>query len=88
VIHLRLDVVLTADGWIAMTHCDCGTTCTSDPDGNPGVAIGNAHAALGGHLRVTRDGRCGTRGHNAVSCACDQCKGHDRKLAELIGRGA
>ena len=84
----RFEVVLTAEGWIAMTHCDCGTTITSDPEGNPGVSIGNANAALAGHLRVTKTKRCGTINHNAVQCACDQCKEHDHKLAELIGQGS
>lgn len=71
-------------GWVAMAHCDCGTTLQSDVNGNPGMAVGDAHAAFSGHLRIAKTGRCGVDGQRRVHCGCDQCLEHDLKLSDMV----
>lgn len=84
-IHERYEVVRTDDGWVALAHCDCGTTRQSLPRENPAQAVTEARHAVTRHINKERTEKCGTENYSAIECACDQCKTHNRDLAKLVG---
>ena len=63
----RYTIYMTDEGWIAETHCDCGSTITGDTDAtSTGGAIESARYQFEGHLeRASKrpESKCGTRNH-------------------------
>lgn len=91
-ISKRFDVLMVPssdqhpDGaWLASTHCDCGSTfACGEPWPTPNDAVFSAMSGLRVHLASSVNNACGTREQNSTPCRCDQCKAHDRELAELL----